>query len=132
MRLLYARIGTPHCYNCGREISTQSSEQIVDAIMELPEGTRIQLLAPLVRGRKGEYAKLFEEVAKEGFARVRVDGEIKELREKIVLDKKRKHTIEVVVDRLVMKPDIRKRLTDSVETTLRLSTGIVTVLAGER
>jgi excinuclease ABC subunit A len=128
LRLLFARVGTPHCYNCGREISTQSSEQIVDAIMELPEGTKLQLLAPLVRGRKGEYAKLFEEIAKEGFARVRVDGETKELREKIVLDKKRKHTIEVVVDRLVMKPDVRKRLTDSVETTLRLSTGIVTVL----
>ena len=132
LRLLYARIGTPHCYNCGREISSQSSEQIVDSIMELPEGTKIQLLAPLVRGRKGEYAKLFEEVAKEGFARVRVDGEVKELREKIVLDKKRKHTIEVIVDRLVMKPEIRKRLTDSVETTLRLSTGIVTVLADAR
>ena len=129
LRLLYARVGTPHCYNCGREISSQSSEQIVDSIMELPEGTKIQVLAPLVRGRKGEYAKLFEEVAKEGFARVRVDGEVKELREKITLDKKRKHTIEVVVDRLVMKPEIRKRLTDSVETTLRLSTGIVTVLA---
>ncbi|MGB6060845.1 MAG: excinuclease ABC subunit UvrA [Candidatus Aquilonibacter sp.] len=128
LRLLYARVGTPHCYNCGREISTQSSEQIVDAIMDLPEGTRIQVLAPLVRGRKGEYAKLFEEVAKEGFARVRVDGEVKELREKIVLDKKRKHTIEVVVDRLVIKPDVRKRLADSIETTLRLSTGIVTVL----
>jgi excinuclease ABC subunit A len=131
LRLLYARIGTPHCYNCGREISSQSSEQIVDAIMDLPEGTRIQVLAPLVRGRKGEYAKLFEEVGKEGFARVRVDGEIKELREKITLDKKRKHTIEVVVDRLVIKPDVRKRLTDSLETTLRLSTGIVTVLAEE-
>ncbi|MHB8145958.1 MAG: excinuclease ABC subunit UvrA [Vulcanimicrobiaceae bacterium] len=129
LRLLFARIGTPHCYSCGREISSQSSEQIVDSIMELPEGSRIALLAPLVRGRKGEYAKLFEEVAKEGFARVRVDGESKELREKIVLDKKRKHTIEVIVDRLVMKPDVRKRLTDSVETTLRLSTGIVTVLA---
>ncbi len=132
LRLLYARVGTPHCYNCGREISSQSSEQIVDSIMELPEGTKIQVLAPLVRGRKGEYAKLFEEVAKEGFARVRVDGEVKELREKITLDKKRKHTIEVVVDRLVMKPEIRKRLTDSVETTLRLSTGIVTVLADRR
>ncbi|MEO6836482.1 MAG: excinuclease ABC subunit UvrA, partial [Candidatus Tumulicola sp.] len=132
LRLLYARVGTPHCYNCGREISTQSSEQIVDSILELPEGTRISLLAPLVRGRKGEYAKLFEEAAKEGFARVRVDGEIKELREKIVLDKKRKHTIEVVVDRLAIKPEIRKRLTDSVETTLRLSTGIVTVLADKR
>ena len=131
LRLLFARIGIPHCYNCGREISTQSSEQIVDSIMELPEGSRIQLLAPLVRGRKGEYAKLFEEIAKEGFARVRVDGVTKELREKIVLDKKRKHTIEVIVDRLVMKPDIRTRLTDSVETTLRLSTGIVTVLVGD-
>ena len=97
--------------------------------MELPEGTRMVLLAPLVRGRKGEYAKLFEEIAKEGFTRVRVDGETKELSAKIVLDKKRKHTIEVVVDRLVLKPEIRKRLTDSVETTLRLSSGIVTVLA---
>ena len=128
LRLLFARVGTPHCYQCGREISTQSSEQIVDSIVELPEGTRMVLLAPLVRGRKGEYAKLFEEVAKEGFTRVRVDGETKELSSKIVLDKKRKHTIEVVVDRLVMKPEIRKRLADSVETTLRLSSGIVTVL----
>jgi len=128
-RLLFARVGTPHCFKCGREISSQSSEQIVDSIMELPEGTKIQVLAPLVRGRKGEYTKLFEEAAKEGFARVRVDGETRELRDKIVLDKKRKHTIEVIVDRLVMKPDIRKRLADSVETTLRLSTGIVTVVA---
>jgi excinuclease ABC subunit A len=128
LRLLYARVGTPHCYQCGREISTQSSEQIVDSIMELPEGTRMVLLAPLVRGRKGEYTKLFEEVAEEGFTRVRVDGETKELSSKIVLDKKRKHTIEVVVDRLVRKPDVRKRLADSVETTLRLSSGIVTVL----
>src|SRR5579883_1341614 len=126
LRLLFARIGIPHCYNCGREISSQSSEQIVDSIMDLPEGTRLQLLAPLVRGRKGEYVKLFEEIAKEGFSRVRVDGETKELREKIALDKKRKHTIEVIVDRLVIKPDVRKRLTDSIETTLRLSTGIVT------
>ncbi len=136
LRLLYARVGTPHCYRCDREISTQSSSQIVDSIAELPEGTRIVLLAPLVRGRKGEYAKLFEEIAKEGFTRVRVDGDTKELRPstgsgraQIVLDKKRKHTIEVVVDRLVMKPEIRKRLADSVETTLRLSSGIVTVLA---
>ena len=128
LRLLFARIGMPHCYQCGREVSAQSSEQIVDQIMELPEGTRIQLLAPVIRGRKGEYAKLFEEIGKEGFARVRVDGVIRELREKIDLDKKKKHTIEVVVDRLVMKPDIRKRLTDSIETTLRLSSGIVTVL----
>jgi excinuclease ABC subunit A len=132
LRLLYARVGTPHCYQCDREISTQSSEQIVDSIMELPEGTRMVLLAPLVRGRKGEYTKLFEEVAKEGFTRVRVDGETKELSSKIVLDKKRKHTIEVVVDRLVRKPDVRKRLADSVETTLRLSSGIVTVLTDEK
>jgi excinuclease ABC subunit A len=129
LRLLYARIGKPHCYNCGREVSAQSSEQIVDQIMELPVGTRIQLLAPVIRGRKGEYQKLFEEVGKEGFARVRVDGQVRELREKIDLDKKRKHTIEVVVDRLVMKPEIRKRLTDSIETTLRLSSGIVTIVA---
>ena len=129
LRLLYARIGRPHCYNCGREVSAQSSEQIVDQVLELPEATRIVLLAPVVRGRKGEYAKLFEEIAKEGFARVRVDGQTRELREKIELDKKRKHTIEVVVDRLVVKPEIRKRLTDSIETTLRLSSGIVTVLA---
>jgi excinuclease ABC subunit A len=128
LRLLYARIGTPHCPGCGREVAAQSSQEIVERIMGLPEGARIQLLAPVVRGRKGEYAKLFEEITKEGFARVRVDGEVKELREKIDLDKKKKHTIEVVVDRLVMKPDVRKRLTDSVETTLRLSTGVVTVL----
>jgi excinuclease ABC subunit A len=129
LRLLYARIGKPHCYSCGREVSAQSSEQIVDQVLELPEGTRIVLLAPVVRGRKGEYTKLFEEIAKEGFARVRVDGETRELREKIELDKKRKHTIEVVVDRLVVKAEIRKRLTDSIETTLRLSSGIVTVQA---
>ncbi len=128
LRLLFARIGKPHCYQCGREVSAQSSEQIVDQVMELPEGTRLQLLAPVVRGRKGEYQKLFEEIAKEGFARVRVDGAVRELREKIVLDKKKKHTVEVVVDRLIMKPDLRKRLTDSIETTLRLSSGIVTVL----
>src|ERR1700692_4492768 len=97
--------------------------------MELPEGMRLQLLAPVIRGRKGEYQKLFEEVQKEGFARVRVDGQTRELREKIDLDKKKKHTIEVIVDRLVMRPDIRKRLTDSIETTLRLSSGIVTVVA---
>jgi excinuclease ABC subunit A len=132
LRLLYARIGKPHCYNCGREVSAQSSEQIVDQILELPEGTRLQLLAPVIRGRKGEYAKLFEEIQKEGFARVRVDGEARELREKIDLDKKKKHTIEVVVDRLAIKPDIRKRLTDSIETTLRLSSGIVTVVTDSK
>ncbi len=128
LRLLYARIGRPHCYNCGREVSAQSSQQIVDQILELPEGSRIRVLSPVIRGRKGEYAKLFEEIGKEGFARVRIDGETKELREKIELDKKKKHTIEVVVDRLVVKADIRKRLTDSIETTLRLSSGIATIV----
>jgi excinuclease ABC subunit A len=128
LRLLYARVGKAHCYECGRAVSAQTPEQIVDQILAFPEGSRIQLLAPVIRGRKGEYQKLFEEIAKEGFARVRVDGEIRELREKIELDKKRKHTVEVVVDRLVVKPEIRSRLTDSVETTLKLSSGIVTVL----
>jgi len=128
LRLLYARIGRPHCYSCGREVSAQSSQQIVDQILELPDGSRIQVLSPVIRGRKGEYQKLFEEIGKEGFARVRIDGETHELREKIELDKKRKHTIEVVVDRLVVKADIRKRLTDSIETTLRLSSGIATIL----
>ncbi len=128
LRLLYARIGKAHCYECGKPVSAQTPEQIVDQILAFPEGTRIQLLAPMIRGRKGEYAKLFEEIGKEGFARVRVDGELRELKDKIELDKKRKHTVEVVVDRLVVKPDVRGRLTDSVETTLRLATGIVTVL----
>jgi excinuclease ABC subunit A len=132
LRLLFARIGKPHCYSCGREVSAQSSEQIVDQILDLPAGARIHILAPVIRGRKGEYAKLFEEIAKEGFSRVRIDGETKELSDKIVIDKKRKHTIEVIVDRLVVKPDIRKRLTDSIETTLRLATGIVTVLVEEK
>ncbi|MDQ6941825.1 MAG: excinuclease ABC subunit A, partial [Candidatus Eremiobacteraeota bacterium] len=128
LRLLYARVGLPHCYECGKQISSQTAEQIVDQILAFPEGTRIQLLAPVIRGRKGEYTKLFEEIGKEGFARVRVDGEIRELKDKIELDKKRKHTVEVVVDRLVVKPDVRSRLVDSIETTLKLSTGIVTVL----
>ena len=131
LRLLFARIGKPHCYNCGREVAAQSSEQIVDQVLELPESSRIQVLAPVIRGRKGEYTKLFEEIGKEGFSRVRVDGVTTDLREsggKIDLDKKKKHTIEVVVDRLIVKADIRKRLTDSIETTLRLSSGIVVVL----
>ena len=128
LRLLYARVGKPHCPNCGRSITPQTAEQIVDQILKLPEGTRIQLLAPIVRGRKGEYQKLFEQAVKDGYARVRVDGEIRELREKITLDKKRKHTVEIVIDRLVMKEGLRKRLTDSVETALRLTQGLVTAL----
>src|SRR6202048_3994900 len=124
LRLLYARIGKPRGYQCARAVSAQTAEQIVDQILAFPEGTRIQLLAPVIRGRKGEYTKLFEEIAKEGFARVRVDGEIRELKDKIELDKKRKHTVEVVVDRLVVKPDVRSRLVDSIQTTLKPSTGI--------
>src|SRR5579863_4618751 len=98
LRLLYARIGAPHCPNCGKAISPQSAEQIVDQILALPEGTKLQILAPMVRGRKGEYQKLFDQAIKDGYARVRVDGAMRELREKITLDKKRKHTVEVVID----------------------------------
>ena len=128
LRLLYARIGQPHCPNCGRPITPQTAEQIVDRILELPEGTRVQLLAPMVRGRKGEYQKLFEQAIKDGYARVRVDGAIRDLREKISIDKKRKHTVEIVIDRLVLKPDVRKRLTDSVETALKLTQGLLGAL----
>jgi excinuclease ABC subunit A len=128
LRLLYARIGQPHCPNCGRPITPQTAEQIVDQIVGLPEGTRIQLLAPMVRGRKGEYQKLYEQAIKDGYARVRVDGHIRDLREKISIDKKRKHTVEIVIDRLVLKPDVRKRLTDSVETALKLTQGLLGVL----
>ncbi len=127
LRLLYARIGHPHCPACGRPITPQTAEQIVDQILALPEGSRVQLLAPMVRGRKGEYQKLFEQAMKDGYARVRVDGEMRDLREKITLDKKRKHTVEIVIDRLVLKPDVRKRLTDSVETALKLTQGLLTV-----
>ncbi|HEV2879164.1 MAG TPA: hypothetical protein VGW96_06225, partial [Candidatus Eremiobacteraceae bacterium] len=128
LRLLYARIGHPHCPNCGRPITPQTAEQIVDQILQRPEGTRIQVLAPMVRGRKGEYQKLFEQAIKDGYARVRVDGQVRELREKISIDKKRKHTVEIVIDRLVLKPEIRKRLTDSVETALKLTQGLLVAL----
>ncbi|MBV8668101.1 MAG: hypothetical protein JOZ28_02710, partial [Candidatus Eremiobacteraeota bacterium] len=101
LRLLYARIGQPHCPSCGRPITPQTAEQIVDQMLERPEGTRVQILAPMVRGRKGEYQKLFEQAQKDGYARVRVDGAIRELRDKIAIDKKRKHTVEIVIDRIV-------------------------------
>ncbi len=127
LRLLYARIGVPHCHKCGREISRQSSEQIVDQVLNLAEGTKFQVLAPVVRGRKGEYKSVLEELRLEGFARVRVDGEVRDLSETIELDKKRKHSIDVVVDRLVMKPEIRRRLADSIELALSLADGIVTI-----
>src|SRR5688572_19053003 len=115
LRLLWARIGQPHCPTCGLPIAGQSAEQIIDQVMELPEGTRFMVLAPVVRGRKGEYGKLLDELRAEGFSRVKVDGELRLLDDPIELDKKYKHDISVVVDRLVMKPDVRKRLADSIE-----------------
>ena len=133
-RLLYARIGIPHCPKCGREIKKQTVDQMADAIMAMPERTKIQLLAPVVRGRKGEHVKLLEHAKKSGFVRVLVDGSLYELTEDIKLDKNKKHTIEIVVDRLVIKAGIEKRLTDSIETTLKLAEGlmVVDVIGGER
>lgn len=132
-RLLYARVGIPHCPKCGREIAKQSVDQMVDQIMALPERTKIQLLAPVVRGRKGTHAKLFERAKKSGYVRVRVDGNMYELSEEITLDKNIKHNIEIIVDRLVVKPGIEKRLTDSVENVLELAEGllVVDVIDGE-
>jgi excinuclease ABC subunit A len=127
LRLLWARIGHPHCHICGRPIAGQSAEQIIDQVMELAEGTRFMVLAPIVRGRKGEYGKVFEDLRTEGFTRVRVDGELRRLEEPIELDKKFKHDIAVVVDRLVMKPDLRKRLADSIETAVALADGLVEI-----
>ena len=133
LRLLYARIGIPHCPVCGREITQQTIDQIVDQILSLEEGTRIQLLAPIIRGRKGQYTKELEHAGKSGFVRVRVDGIIYDLSEEIPMDKNKKHNIEVVVDRLVIKESIRSRLTDSLETVFSLSEGsvIVDVIGGE-
>lgn len=132
-RLLYARIGIPHCPKCGKEIKKQSVDQMVDQIMELPEGSRIQLLAPVVRGRKGEHTKIFDRARKSGYVRVRVDGNLYELTEEIKLDKNIKHNIEIVVDRLVVKAGIERRLTDSVESVLALAEGLlmVDVIGGE-
>ncbi len=127
LRLLYARIGTPHCPECGRVIEKQTTDQMVDTVQRLPEGSKLLILAPVVRGRKGEYGKLFEETRKSGYARVRVDGSMYELEEEIRLDKNKKHTVEVVVDRIQLKPSVRGRLTDSVETALGLSGGILQV-----
>jgi len=127
LRVLYARVGHPHCYNCGRPIGRQTPDQIVDQVMELPEGTRFQVLAPVVRGRKGEYGKLLDELARKGFPRARIDGEVRELSEPIRLAKTYKPTIEVVVDRLVAKPDIRRRVADSIETALELAEGIASI-----
>jgi excinuclease ABC subunit A len=127
LRLLWARIGQPHCPSCGKPIAGQSAEQIIDQVMTLAEGTRFMVLAPIVRGRKGEYGKQLEELRAEGFTRVKVDGELRRLEEEIVLDKKFKHDIAVVVDRLIMKPDLRKRLADSIETAVALADGIIEI-----
>lgn len=127
LRLLWARIGVPHCPKCGKEIRRQSIDQIVDRIMELPQGTKIQLLSPVVRGRKGEHVKIFEDAKKSGYVRARVDGIIYELSEEIKLEKNKKHNIEIVVDRIAIKPDITRRLTDSAETALALSGGLLFV-----
>lgn len=128
LRLLYARIGTPHCPKCGKVIKQQTIDQIVDTVMELPEGTKIQILSPVVRGKKGEYSKLFEDAKKDGFVRVRVDGKMYELGEdEIELDKKKKHNIEIIVDRLVVKAEIRNRANDSIETALKYGNKLVII-----
>ncbi len=127
LRLLWARVGTPHCPKCGKEIKQQTIDQIIDQVMTLPEATRIQVLSPVIRGKKGEHAKIFEDARKSGYVRVRADGSLYDLTEEIKLDKNRKHSIEIVVDRLVIREDVARRLTDSVETASSLSGGIVII-----
>ena len=132
LRLLYARIGIPHCPLCGAEISRQTSAQIVDQVLELPAGTRYQVLAPVVRRRKGEHAAMFQQLSTEGYARVRIDGVVHPIDEVPPIDKKRPHDIEVVVDRLVAKDDVRRRLSDSIETALRGRARAAPVLRASR
>ena len=127
LRLLWARAGTPHCPNCGKEIRQQTIDQIIDQVLALPEGTRIQVMAPVIRGKKGEHAKVFEDAKRSGYVRARVDGSLYELDEEIKLEKNKNHPIEIIVDRLIIRPDIRQRLTDSVETAAKLSGGLVIV-----
>ena len=131
IRLLYARTGVPHCPNCGKKIEKQSIDQIVDSVMNLPEGTKIQILAPVVRGRKGEYTKLFQDFQKQGFVRVRVDGQVIDLSDEITLDKKKKHSIEIIVDRLVVKSEIRARLTESIEVALKNANNLVLITVSD-
>ena len=127
LRLLWARVGTPHCPKCGREIRRQSVDQIVDKVLAMPENTRFQVLSPVVRGKKGEHVKVLDDARRSGFARVRVDGINYDLSEEIALEKNKKHTIELVVDRLVLRGDITRRLTDSVETALAHGGGLVVI-----
>ena len=130
IRLLYARIGVPHCPNCGKKIEKQTIDQVVDSLMELETGTKIQVFSPVVRGRKGEYTKLLEDFSKEGFVRVRIDGQIYELTDDIEIDRKKKHNIDIIVDRLIIKQDIRSRLTESVETAFKYANNLVLVGIG--
>ena len=125
LRLLYARIGVPYCPNCGKKIEKQSIDQIVDLVMSLPEGAKIQVLAPVIRARKGEYTKQLQDFQKQGFVRVRIDGEVFDLSNDISIDKNKKHNIEIIVDRLIIKQDIRARLTESIETALKNADNLV-------
>ena len=127
IRLLYARIGVPYCPNCGKKIEKQTLDQIVDNVMNLEEGTKIQVLAPIVRGRKGEFTKLLEDYQKQGFVRARIDGEMVELSDDLKIDRKKKHNVEIVIDRLVIKPEIRNRLAESIEIALKQANNIVLV-----
>ena len=127
IRLLYARIGIPYCPKCGKKIEKQSIDQIVDSVLELEEGTKIQILSPVIRGKKGEFAKLLEDFQKEGFIRARIDGKLIELNDDIDIDRKKKHNIELIVDRLVIKNGIRSRLTESIETALKYANNLVII-----
>ncbi|MCK4447732.1 MAG: excinuclease ABC subunit UvrA, partial [Candidatus Marinimicrobia bacterium] len=128
LRLLYARIGIPYCYKCGKRIQRQTPQQIVDSILSFPDDTRIMVMAPLVRGRKGEYRDIFKEIRREGFIRVRVDGEIMEVERSISLDKNKKHNIEVIIDRLIIYSSVKERLTESIELSLKMGSGLVIIL----
>ena len=127
LRLLFARVGKPHCWQCGKPITSQTAQQMVDKILALPDGAKLQILAPVVRGRKGEYRQLFEDLRKQGFVRVRVNGEMRDLTDEITLERYKKHDIEVVIDRLVMKDGLRQRIADSVELAAKLADGIVLI-----
>ena len=127
-RLLFARIGKAHCPNCGKEIKEQTVDQIIDTVMQWPEGERIQILSPVIRGKKGEHAKVLEDAIKDSFLRARIDGIIVELDQTIKLEKQKKHSIELVIDRILLSKEVRKRLADSIETALAISSGLLIVL----